>query len=175
MRIIVVLALLLAGCEALEADNRADSADALAAELGWRADAFVAGAGSTAYASRLRDGGLEFMQLQQNGQEWYATGGGSWVEIGETNTVLTAEGIRGGTVIYGSAEPGVAQVVTDAPDAVGGVLIDGGWTIWTPDESLTEADDAFTWRFVDADGNVMEEGSGWQWPFGDPFDPAPSF
>jgi hypothetical protein len=180
MRVAPVVAMLvLAGCGWLgptdpdEPDNRADSLEALATEMGWRAESFVVADDGTAYASRVSDGLLEIIGCERRGTEWHATMGGTWVGLGESNTVTLGEGVRGGTIIYGAAEPGTAQVVTDAPEAVGGDVTDGGWIVWSPDESLLAADDTVTWRFVEQDGSVVAEGSGWDWPFGSPFD-APS-
>lgn len=181
MRAASIAALLvLAGCGVLaptgpgEPDNRADTLEALAAKMGWRLESFVVADDGTAYASRVRDGVLEIIGFERRGSEWHATTGGAWVGLGQTNTVTLGEGKRSGTIIYGAAEPGVAQVVTDAPEAVGGDVTDGGWIVWSPDESLLDADDTVAWRFVEQDGAVVAEGSGWEWPLGSPFDPPPS-
>jgi len=173
----VVAVLVLAGCgllgptETVEPDNRAESLEALATEMGWRPESFVVADDGTAYASRVRDGVLEIIGFERRGTEWHATMGGTWVGLGGTNSVTLGEGMRGGTIMYGSAEPGTAQVVTDAPEAVGGEVTDGGWIVWSPDESLLGADATVAWQFVEQDGSVVAEGSGWDWPFGSPFDP----
>ena len=114
---------------------------------------------------------LEIIGFERLGSEWHATMGGTWVGLGATNTVTLGEGTRGGTIIYGSAEPGVAEVVTDAPQAVGGDVTEGGWIVWSPSDSLLAADDSVAWQFVEKDGSVVAEGSGSDWPFGSPFDP----
>lgn len=172
------MVLLLAGCGLLGPadprgpDNRAGSLDALAAEMGWPPESFVlADGGLTAYASRVQNGLLEIIGFERRGSEWHATMGGTWEGFGDTNTVTLGEGKRSGTIIYGSAESGVAQVVTDAPEAVGGDVTEGGWIVWTPDESLLERDDTVAWQFVEQDGSIVVEGSGWEWPFGSPWDP----
>ena len=143
--------------------------------MGWPPESFVlADGGLTACASRVQEGRLEIIGFERRGSEWHATLGGAWVGLGETNTVTLSEGIRSGTIFYGAAEPAVAQVVTDAPAAIGGDVTDGGWIVWTPDESLLERNDTVAWQFVQRDGSVVVEGSGWEWPFGSPFDPPPS-
>lgn len=165
----VLIAITLVGCA--QSDGRADTPEALAAELGWRQEAFVlANAGNVAYAGRVRDGALEVIGIERAGAGWRNSMGGDWNGLGGTNTVAINEGVRPGTIMYGSAEPGVARVVTDAPEAVGGQVIDGGWSVWSPDSTLTESDDTVAWQFLAEDGSVVEEGSGWLWPFGGPFD-----
>lgn len=142
--------------------------------MGWDPDSFVFDDPRlVAYASRVQDGTLEIAGIERTGGEWVATMGGNWDDLGGTNTVALGEGTRAGTFIYGSAEAGVAKVVTDAPDAVGGLVTDGGWIfIWSPDASLMETD-TLAWRFLAEDGSIVEEGTGWQWPFGSPFEPPP--
>jgi len=176
----VVAVLVLTGCALLGPsdgvlDQRADSLEALAAEVGWAHESFVlADGGQTAYASRVRDGGLEIIGVEHLGSEWVATMGGNWDGLGGSNTVALTDGMAGGAIIYGSAEPGVARVLTDAPNAVGGHVTGGGWMVWSPDESLLEADDTVAWQFVEQDGSVVAEGFGWDWPFGSPFEPPPT-
>ena len=174
----VLIGITLAGCALLAPtpvpDGRAETPEALAAEVGWRPDVFIsADAGGVVYASRVRDGSLEVIGFERSGSDWYNAMGGSWEDFGGTNTVAVSEGIRSGTIMYGSAEPGVVRVVTDAPGAVGGHVVDGGWSIWSPDATLTESDDTVVWQFIAEDGEIIEEGTGWEWPLGGPFDPPP--
>lgn len=62
------------------------------------------------------------------------------------------------TFFYGTAAEGVSRIELGRPGAIGGAVVDGAWLIALPDRDLMPQD--ISWRFLDADGAVVLEGSG---------------
>jgi hypothetical protein len=121
-----------------------------------------------ALAMVARGSDLELHRFVRDaGGGWSGSGVGGWSssrgQTWEGNTVvisgLPAVGSpEAGTYVFGTAEPGVAAVSVPLPGAVGGQVHDGAWLVYVPDPAMDSS--GVPWRFVDADGEVLLEGTG---------------
>lgn len=117
-----------------------------------------------AVAARTTAGGVEVVAFRRDGSSWTATVIGGLTGGGPgANTVdlFGWEGDTGeawNTFVFGSAEASVSRVTLEGLPAHGGRVIDGAWVIALRERGIEPQD--LHWRFVDAVGAVVTEGTG---------------